>query len=143
MTRTESKQARAKLWAVFSDRIRDDSENLWYSKHEMLNALDTYTAELDNDAHNDCLDLHDLPRLKAGIRSATAIMAELQSNVSEQLEEWTWGKNPVNEPELIYGCCQQILLDLSMIVSSIEYEYPDMKAEFDAERQAYFESTRH
>ena len=111
-------------------------------KDLILQALTIYTDELERKAMGVAGDLDTLATIKKGIRTASRIIETMQDEAQQDIAGWYYGKKSENPVENLYGLLMQIVMELSLSVSFLEDDWPEMKAEFDQERQEYVESTR-
>ncbi len=109
------------------------------SKEIILESLGIYCGELERQVQGKHGDLAILVTVKRGIRLASVLLDALQETAWEHVREWHYGKQSVNPFEQLWGLLQQLVMDLTMTVFFTEAQYPEMKSDFDAERQAYHE----
>ena len=141
MATLEILTVRLNLMKAYGDYLRSLSSGCEYDEggEVLLEALSIYEHDIERRIAGIEGDFGTLFILKRGIRLSIVLMEATQETEGAALKDWYYNKPPTNNVEQVYGLLQQILMDLSESVLSIESEYPFMKAEFDRERAEYFE----
>lgn len=73
--------------------------------------------------------------IKEAIRNAGCLLVDLGRDEPDQMCGWYHGAEPINLAFAVANLLSRIILELSEIVWGFEQQYPEMQAEFDAERR--------
>ena len=73
--------------------------------------------------------------IKEAIRNAGCLLVDLGQDEPDLMRGWVHGAPPINLAYAVANLLSRIILELSGIVWTFEQNYPEMKAEFDAERR--------
>jgi hypothetical protein len=105
---------------------------------ELLQLLCIYrtdTVRLMNGQLGDITYLFD--NLKVGVRLAGSLMQTVQNEKSQSLIGWYHGVKPTNMVQFLYSLLSETALQLSWSILEVESRYPNLKFEFDLERETY------